>query len=550
MPAVPQRNKKPLSLKTARGAAAQPLESLPAALVALLADSMAQAKSESDALRDGLALAHDLSRARLAFASRFDADKGMLSVVATRGRSGARAIACSPGEGPVGKAYTTQEIIREGEQVAIPVVDRDEVRAVLAVVQPRQPVADSLWRALARHLAAGMQIAQLRDAATRRTRDLETAVAGLKSLEKARDELLGNVSHELKSPLTTIKAYLSIGLKGGLADGDKARKAYEVCNRNADRLLRLINDMLLMSRLQGGRMTLADRPFGLRALAQEAAGPLAASAAAASVSIQFGRGGEVFVKGDRDRLHEALVHLLENGIVYNRPSGQVRVEAHAEGGVAVLEVSDTGQGIPPEDLPHIFDRFYRGQAKAARSGSGLGLAIVRQIAQLHGGSVSASSAPGQGTTLTLRLPLFAGEVSAGPREAEPRDGTVLLVEDDSDCREVLGQVLEAEGLSVAQAFDAQGAMRQLQASRPALVLLDLRLGRQDGRAVLQHIRADARLASTPVFVISGAADSAAGIRYDGPERIDGFFEKPLNLQRLLDRVREVVRPGASAAEAP
>jgi CheY-like chemotaxis protein len=300
--------------------------------------------------------------------------------------------------------------------------------------------------------------------------------------------------------------------------------------------------MLLMSRLQSGRMTLEQRPFGLRALAEEAAGTLNAAAAAAGVALAVEKTPEVYVKGDRERLLEALVHLLDNGVAYNQAGGEVEVSILAEGGVATLKVRDTGAGIPEEDLPHIFERFYRGTANGARAGTGLGLSIVRQIAQLHGGSVFATSAPGSGSTFELRLPLFAGTVSAGVGGPEPRDGAVLVVEDDADCREVLSEVLASEGVSVVQASDGDAALKVLATSRPALILLDLRLGKGDGRAVLAHVRADARLERTPIFVISGAADSAAGFRYDGPERIDAFFEKPLNLPRLLDRVRALVQP--------
>ena len=121
------------------------------------------------------------------------------------------------------------------------------------------------------------------------------------------------------------------------------------------------------------------------------------------------------------------------------------------------------------------------------------------------------------------------------------DGYILVVDDDDDFRSFVAEDLESLGYEVRQAENGQVALERLEEEMPALVLLDLRLGEGDGRRVLEHIRGDAGLANTPVFVISGAADSAAGFLYDGPERIDGFFEKPLNLPRLLDRIREYVR---------
>ncbi len=528
-----------------------PLAALPPDAVRAMAQSVALARAPGDAIRDHLAVVRELARARLVFVSTFESRKGVLSVSAVRGRANGSVVVSRPGEGPVGRAFSARAIVEENGHLAVPLLEGEKAIGVLSVVGARQEATPALWEALASHLVAAMQAASLRDAAIRRTRDLETAVAGLKSLDRSREELLGNVSHELKSPLTTIKAYLSMARRDQLgALTEKQKRAFDACDRNADRLLRLINDMLLMSRLQSGRMTLEERPFGLRALAQEAAGTLGAAATASVVTLSVTRAPEVYVKGDRERLLEALVHLLDNAVAYNQAGGEVEVSIGAEGGVATLEVRDTGTGIAKEDLPHIFERFFRGAANGARAGTGLGLSIVRQIAQLHGGSVLVSSAPGRGSTFELRLPLFAGTVSAGTGDREPRDGAVLVVEDDTDCREVLSEVLASEGMSVVQVSDGDAALKVLATSRPALILLDLRLGKGDGRTVLAHVRADARLERTPVFVISGAADSAAGFRYDGPERIDAFFEKPLNLPRLLDRVRSLVQPGALTVPPP
>jgi signal transduction histidine kinase/CheY-like chemotaxis protein len=516
-----------------------------------MARALGTAGSPTDAVKEHLAAIQEMVKAKLVFASLFEIDRGLLTVAGARGRADESVAAVRPGEGLIGRAFETCSIADDGEgHLAIPLLDGSRPVGVLSVAGARAPATEEVWGAVASHLVGALHVAQLRDAAQRRTRDLETAIAGLKSLEKTRDELLGNVSHELKSPLTTIKASLEMGLKGRLGELEpRQRKAFETCDRNADRLLRLINDMLLMSRLQGGRMKLAERPFGLRALAQEAAGMLSGMASSSKVSLQIDRSSEVFVKGDRERLLEAVVHVLENGILYNHPDGCVEIAVDGADGVARLTVRDTGEGIHPDDMPLVFDRFYRGRGAAALAGSsGLGLAIVKQIVQLHGGTVAIESQLGQGSVFSMTLPMFAGAVSSEGTAFEPRGGAILLVEDDADCREVLAQVLESEGMSVQAVGNSAAALSALAASRPALVLLDLRLGEGDGRSVLQQIRGEPRLAQTPVFVISGSADSAAGFRYDGPERIDGFFEKPLNLPRLLDRIHETVRPAAPAEQ--
>jgi signal transduction histidine kinase/CheY-like chemotaxis protein len=551
--AMSEKSGRQQSSKSANGRSGGPtrkkveLSALPPAVIHAMAESVAGARSPSEAIKDHLAIVHDLARARVVFVSTFEAHKGLLSVTEVRGRVDGSVVGCRPGEGAVGKAFASRAIVQEGAHLAVPLLEGARAVGVLSVLGARQTASAELWQAVASHLIAAMQAAGLRDSAVRRTRDLETAVAGLKSLDRAREELLGNVSHELKSPLTTIKAYLAMARRDQLGPlTDRQKKAFETCDRNADRLLRLINDMLLMSRLQSGRMTLEERPFALRALAQEAVGTLNPAAAASGVALVLEKEPEVYVKGDRERLLEALVHLLENGIIYNRPGGRVEVSIRAECGVALLSVRDDGAGIEEKDLPHIFERFYRGAGSGGRAGTGLGLSVVRQVAQLHGGSVSVQSALGRGSTFELRLPLFAGEVTAGSSAPEPRHGAVLVVEDDVDCREVLAELLASEGVSAIQAGDSDAALEHLATARPALILLDLRLGGSDGRAVLEYVRRDPRLERTPIFVISGAADSAAGFRYDGPERIDAFFEKPLNLPRLLDRVRAVVQPEARA----
>ncbi|MFN7134824.1 MAG: ATP-binding protein, partial [Myxococcales bacterium] len=436
--------------------------------------------------------------------------------------------------------------------VCIPLIEPERAVGVLTLVAPRVEADDAVWLALGEQFAASMHVAELRDAATRRTRDLETALAGLRSLERDRDELLGNASHELKNPLTTVKAYLAMMRKERLGPvSEKQREALEVCDRNADRLLRLINDMLLTSRLQAGRMTLDQKPFGLKGLLDDVVRVSSALAEAAGVSLQLSRGGEIYVKGDRDRMMEALSNLVENAILSNRRGGRVEVRLGAEAGVATVVVHDTGVGIAAADLPRIFDRFYRGQSSLERrTGSGLGLSICRQIVHLHGGSISATSEPDQGSTFSVRLPLFAGAVAlaSAPQPEQPTVGgsSILIVEDDDDCREVLGQLLETDGFSVVTANALDVALKRLESMQPGLVLLDLRLGGSDGRAVLKHLRNDPRLAQTPVFVISGASESAAGFSWDGPERIDAFYEKPLNLQRLLAHVHRLMRPASEA----
>jgi len=158
--------------------------------------------------------------------------------------------------------------------------------------------------------------------------------------------------------------------------------------------------------------------------------------------------------------------------------------------------------------------------------------------------VDAQSAPAAGTVRRVVLPAFAAQVGVADAEGSvsPQAGHILLVEDDRDCREVLQELLEQEGYSVASAAGAEEARVLLEALRPAMVLLDLRLSEEDGRSVLRHLRGQAETAETPVYIISGASEVASLSTGTGLDRIDGFFEKPLQLPKLLDTVASVVRP--------
>jgi CheY-like chemotaxis protein len=263
----------------------------------------------------------------------------------------------------------------------------------------------------------------------------------------------------------------------------------------------------------------------------------------AKVQLTLPASGEVFVRGDRERIAEAIQNLVESGIHRCEADDTVELRVSVEEGLALLTVKDSGPGLGNEDLEHVFDPFYRPEATRGQQGRSLGLPLVAKILALHGGRVEASSTLGEGTTFQLVLPMFAGAVSSPDQaQAGPRAGGILLVEDDADCREVLQQVLEQEGYRVMSTSGAAEARSILSHIRPAMVLLDLRLSEDDGRSVLRFIRGTESLADVAVYIISGASEVSTLGAGQGLDRIDGFFEKPLQLPRLLDTVAAVVRP--------
>ena len=497
----------------------------------------------TEALRSQLQIIHGLMQSKACYVARFQPSRNQLHVEHVRGRYDERITAATPEQGLVGRAFADKSILRDEETVAVPLDSPQGVSGVLAILAPRRAVSDSMLMALAGQLSAAYEVARLRDDSARRNKDLQTAIAGLKALEQSRDELLGNVSHDLKNPLTTLKAYLAMMGREKLGPiSDAQRRAVQVCDRSADRMLRMVNDLLLMSRLQAGKMQLNQRPFGLKSVAEEVIRTLTPMADQAKVQLTLPPSSEVFVRGDRERIAEAIQNLVESGIHRCEADDTVELRVSVEDGLALLTVKDSGPGIGTEDLEHVFDPFYRPETTRGQ-GRSLGLPLVAKILALHGGRVEASSTLGEGSTFQLVLPMFAGAVST-PESAQagPRAGGILLVEDDADCREVLQQVLEQEGYRVMSTSGAAEARSILSHIRPAMVLLDLRLSEEDGRSVLRFIRGTESLADIAVYIISGASEVSSLGAGQGLDRIDGFFEKPLQLPRLLDTVAAVVRP--------
>ncbi|WP_342374251.1 hybrid sensor histidine kinase/response regulator [Myxococcus stipitatus] len=507
----------------------------------------------TEALRAHLQTLHALLKPKVCYVARYFPSREQLHVEHVRGRYDSRVIAAVPGEGVVGRAFSEKKLLRDSETLAVPLESPHGVTGVLVVLGARRAVSDPVLQSLAAQLSAAYEVARLRDDSARRNKDLQTAIAGLKSLEQNREELLGNVSHDLKNPLTTIKSYLAMMGREKLGPlTDSQRRAVQICDRNSDRMLRMVNDLLLMSRLQSGKMQLNQRPFGLKAVAEEVVRALGVVAEHCKVRVTIPPCPEVFVRGDRERIAEAVHNLVENGLHHSEPDDTVEVSISTEDGLATLTVKDSGPGMSAEALEHVFDAFYRAQPGVPRPpGAGLGIPLVGKIVALHGGRVEATSVLGEGSTFQMVLPMFAGAVSSPDlNQAAPKAGGILLVEDDADCREVLQQVLEQEGYRVMATSGASEARSILSHIRPAMVLLDLRLSEEDGQSVLRFIRGTESLADIVVYIISGASEVASLTSGQGLERIDGFFEKPLQLPKLLDTVAAVVRPSRRAPAVP
>ncbi len=231
-------------------------------------------------------------------------------------------------------------------------------------------------------------------------------ITRLEQLELVRQEFLSNVSHELRTPLTAVITFAETLEDGALEDEETARRFLGVIRRNAERMRALIEDIMELSSIESGGARVEAREAPLHAAVQETFAALNAKAESCGVTLANEVAAGASVRADPRRLEQMLLNLVDNAIKFNRRGGAVTVAHAADGGRDLVEVSDTGDGIPREHLARIFERFYRVDRARSRDmgGTGLGLAIVKHLARAHGGEIRVRSTPGEGTTFTIELP--------------------------------------------------------------------------------------------------------------------------------------------------
>jgi PAS domain S-box-containing protein len=350
----------------------------------------------------------------------------------------------------------------------------------------------ALGAELARRASAGLDAARLYALAQAERQRAEEA-------SRAKDVFLATVSHELRTPLTAILGWARL-LRSKRDDGASLERAISIIERNARAQAQLIDDILDVSRIIAGRLRLELRPLDLRTVVEAALDAVRPAAEAKGVALEAESGGEpVTLLGDADRLQQAVWNLLTNAVKFTPPGGRVDLTVAREDGQVSIQVRDTGQGIGPEFLPHVFERFRQADGGSTRrhGGLGLGLAIVRHILELHGGTATvASPGQGQGSTFTLGLPLEGAEqLTLAPAS---RDGTrtprleglsVLVVDDEPDAREIISSILVESGATVRVAASAEEAFLALRADRPSVLVSDVGMPGEDGYGLIRRVRA-------------------------------------------------------------
>ena len=344
---------------------------------------------------------------------------------------------------------------------------------------------------------------------------LAAAQAAQKQAEQAnrlKDEFLATASHELRTPLTAVVGWSRL-LRTGKLDAENSARALESIERNATLQTKLIDDLLDVSRIITGKLTLDRRPLEIAHVVSDAVNTVRPAADAKNIAIETNFDAEAEpVLGDANRLQQVVWNLLSNAVKFTPKNGRIEVALQRVNSEVQVSVGDSGEGISSEFLPYVFDRFSQGDGKTTRphSGLGLGLAIVRQLVELHGGTVKAhSDGPGRGATFKLRLPVLSINLVPGSRsalsdstlaEARATDGLsiecpprldgvrVLVVDDDFDTRQMLKAVLSECQADVITASSAAEAIKEIQQRKPDVLVSDVGMPEQDGYDLIKQVR--------------------------------------------------------------
>ncbi|WP_236515636.1 hybrid sensor histidine kinase/response regulator [Sandaracinus amylolyticus] len=424
---------------------------------------------------------------------------------------------------------------------------------IATFTEPGRLTHDALasFGALAHHASLAMERVILLD-----EQRIERARA--EHANRLKDEFLATISHELRTPLNAIKGWVRL-LRAGTLPDDKHAHALDVIERNTDAQTRLISDLLDVGRILSGKLRMSTAPVDLAriaALALDSVRPLAEQRSVEIVTALDPDAGAV--RGDAERLQQVVTNLLTNAIKFSPAGGRMELAVRRETeGLVSLVVSDRGEGISPEFLPYVFERFRQADGSFARrhGGLGLGLAIARSIVEQHGGTIDASSEGlGRGATFTVRIPIASTRTAATRRKASGKTAAVLgprvnlggvrvlVVEDEPDARELVVSLLEEHGAIARGCGNARAAMEAFVDDTFDVLVADVGLPGEDGLSLVRRIRSQQRASSR--VRIPAIALTAYARDEDRVQSLESGFDrhlvKPIAPETLLATIAELV----------
>lgn len=390
--------------------------------------------------------------------------------------------------------------------------------------------------------------------------ELRTRAEELAEANRLKDEFLATLSHELRTPLTAVLGWAKM-LCEEMPNEATLAHALKVILRNAEAQQHLIEEVLDVSRIITGKLRLDVRPIELISIIEAAIETVRPAAEAKAIQLERNFNAEAnLISGDPERLQQVIWNLLSNAVKFTPHNGRVETRLERVGSHVRIIVSDSGQGISPDFLPHVFDRFRQADQSTARAhtGLGLGLAVVRHLVELHGGTVAArSEGEMKGATFTVELPIIAPveETKEQPSTPEPIRGEVqndsaveldglrvLIVDDEPDTRELVSVMLRQRGATVLEAASASEGLKLLESARPDVLVADIGMPGEDGYALMRKVRAlnPERGGLTPAIALTAYAGED-----DRAQAIDAGFHlhvtKPVDSAALAEALLRLAR---------
>jgi CheY-like chemotaxis protein/anti-sigma regulatory factor (Ser/Thr protein kinase) len=363
----------------------------------------------------------------------------------------------------------------------------------------------------------------------------------MEAADRAKDEFLASLSHELRTPLNTVLGWLTMLRTGSMREAQRAH-ALAVIDRNARLLAQLIEDLLDVSRIVMGKIRLVRQPLAITPIVGTVLESIRPAAEAKGVALQARIAPDAGpICGDSARIQQIVWNLLSNAVKFTPAGGRVSLELTRDEGCIQLCVRDTGVGIPPQFLPHVFERFRQADSSTTRAhgGMGLGLAIVRDLVELHGGSIEARSGGiDRGATFVVRFPVLPASSDTSSRDVDkpalpPLEGVrVLVVDNDAETRDLLSQALAVNGARVTTAESAREAFAQLSTGGADVLVSDIGMPGEDGFSLMRRVRSlpgiPGRIPAIALTAYARASDQAEAMEAG----YQMYLAKPVELAAL------------------